>query len=101
MTGGSGLYGCIEAGGTKFVVGIVDRDRVVLDRARFATTTPEETLGAVERWLVQAQQKFGALSALGIASFGPIELNRGSETWGYITETPKPGWRGTNFGQRL
>jgi len=101
VTGGSGLYGCIEAGGTKFVVGIVDRDRVVLDRARFATTTPEETLGAVERWLVQAQQKFGALSALGIASFGPIELNRGSETWGYITDTPKPGWRGTNFGQRF
>ncbi len=101
MTGGSRLFGCIEAGGTKFFVGIVDRDRVVLDRARFATTTPEEILGTVEHWLVEAQQKFGALSALGIASFGPVELNRDAETWGFITDTPKPGWRGTNFGQRF
>lgn len=101
MTPAAPLYGCIEAGGTKFVVGLVDGKGDILDRARFETTTPDETLGATLGWLAQAQQTYGTLSALGVASFGPAELNRASKTWGYITATPKPGWSHTDFGQRL
>ena len=32
------------------------------------------------------------ITALGIGSFGPVDLNPKSQTYGYITSTPKPGW---------
>jgi fructokinase len=92
------LYGCIEAGGTKFVVGIVSAPDDILETARFDTISPQQTIGEAVEWLRSAQLRHGALSAVGIASFGPLELDRSAANWGHITETTKSGWSNSNFG---
>jgi fructokinase len=81
-------YGGIEAGGTKWVCGIGEGDAEVLETAAFPTTTPDETIARAARFFGRSPR----LDGVGIASFGPIDLRRGSPTWGYITTTPKPGW---------
>ncbi len=96
----SPLYACVEAGGTKFVAGIVRGPDDVLEVARFDTTTPAATLGATLGWLRDAAARHGALTSLGIASFGPLELDRAAANWGHITATTKPGWSNTDFAAR-
>lgn len=91
------LFGCIEAGGTKFVAGVVAAPDDIRETARFDTTTPLDTIGATLDWLRAAQDRHGALAAIGIASFGPLELNRRAGDWGYITATTKKGWSNTDF----
>ncbi len=81
------LFGGIEAGGTKFVcaVGNAPDD---LRETRFRTTTPGETINrAIEFFRAQPP-----VVAIGIGSFGPIDLHRDAKTWGFITTTPKPDW---------
>jgi fructokinase len=95
------LFACIEAGGTKFVAGIVDADRRVIETARFPTTLPEETIPATIAWLTDAAARHGAVSAAGIASFGPVGLDRDAPDWGYITGTTKPGWSQADFAGRV
>jgi fructokinase len=97
MTGTPQIFGCIEAGGTKFVVGVGTRADGILDTARIATTTPSESLYATVKWLKLAATRYGALSAIGIATFGPAELDRSAANWGHITATPKPGWSDTDI----
>jgi fructokinase len=86
------MLGGIEAGGTKFIcaVGSGPDDLV---KSQFPTTTPEATLSQV----VQFFRNNGGrdLEAIGIGSFGPVDLDLASPTYGYITSTPKPGW--SNF----
>lgn len=82
------LLGAVEAGGTKFVLAVGHSPTHITARQSIATTTPAETLGQAIDWLC-AQ---GALGALGIASFGPVVLDKASAQWGSITNTPKPGW---------
>lgn len=55
------------------------------------TTTPEPTIGQAIDWL--RSESAGTLAAVGIASFGPVDLDPASPTWGYITSTPKAGWQ--------
>lgn len=94
---GAPLFACIEAGGTKFVLGIAHgRDRM-LRTTRVPTTTPAETLAATLAFFDEAAREFGRIAAFGIASFGPVDLDRRSPDWGWITETPKPGWSGTEL----
>lgn len=81
------MLGGIEAGGTKFVCG-VGTGPGDLTTASFRTAIPEETIPAV----VEFFQKHKPLRAVGIGSFGPVDLRPESETFGYITSTPKPGW---------
>ena len=80
--------GGIEAGGTKFVcaVGTGPDD---IREARVATTTPGDTIRRVVAFFTEQP----ALTALGIASFGPVDLDPQSRTFGSITTTPKPGWQ--------
>jgi fructokinase len=87
------LFGALEAGGTKFILCIGDAQGRLLKRYRLETTTPQETLARVIAWF-QAQEP---IAALGIASFGPVELNKAAKQWGSITNTPKPGWQQTNL----
>lgn len=89
------LYGGIEAGGTKFVcaVGTGPDD---LRETRLPTTTPSETFDRAIAFF-HAQSQRAPITAIGIASFGPIDLHPNSKTWGYITTTPKPGWANTNL----
>ena len=95
------LFGCIEAGGTKFVVGVVAAPDDIRETARIETTTPRETINAAVKWLEAAQARHGTFSAIGIASFGPLELNKGAMKWGQITATTKPGWSHCDFGMRF
>lgn len=95
------LYGLVEAGGTKFVVGIAASPDDIRETARFDTISPDETIGAAVAWLKAAQSRNGALSSIGIASFGPVQLNRDAANWGYITSTTKAGWSISDFGGRV
>lgn len=82
----------VEGGGTTWVCAIAEGESTnIVERASFETTTPAETLGAVERWLLERE-----FDALGIATFGPVDACEGSPTYGHITATPKPGWRNTD-----
>ena len=84
-------YGGIEMGGTKMVCAVVDENFNILEKETIPTTTPEETLSNLVNYF-----KDKDISTLGLASFGPVDLNPKSNTYGYITETPKPGWRNTD-----
>jgi fructokinase len=94
-------YALIEAGGTKFVLGIARDKDTILATHRVPTTTPAETLGAVEAWFREMAGAYGGYRALGIASFGPIQLNRAAPDWGYITKTTKPNWSHTDVAPRI
>jgi fructokinase len=90
------LYGGIEAGGTKFVCAIASGPDDLRAEVSFPTTTPAETFGRAIRFF-QNEAHGEPLAALGIASFGPVDLDRASPTYGYITTTPKPGWANIDF----
>ena len=79
--------GALEAGGTKMVCSIGDETGKILDRATFPTLSPAETLPPMIEYFRNA-----GIEALGISSFGPLDLNPASPTYGYVTTTPKPGW---------
>jgi fructokinase len=84
------MFGSIEAGGTKFVcaVGTGPDD---LETMQVPTTSPEATVRSCAAFL--RERAGGRVEAVGIASFGPIDLHPGSPTFGYITSTPKIEWR--------
>jgi fructokinase len=87
------LYGLVEAGGTKFVLGIAHGPDEILATTRIPTTRPDETIGAMCDWLAQN----GPLAAVGIATFGPVEVDCSSPQWGHILATPKAGWSNTDL----
>ncbi|HUX13192.1 MAG TPA: ROK family protein [Spirochaetia bacterium] len=89
------LYGGIEAGGTKFVCAVGTGPDDVRDEIRFPTADPEPTLRKAIEFF--RNQKHGALSAVGISCFGPVDPDPGSPTFGYITTTPKKPWVHTDF----
>lgn len=84
--------GAIEAGGTKFVVAIGDENGNVLERDAFPTTSPEETVANIFKFFDGKD-----IEALGLGCFGPIDPDLKSDTYGYITTTPKPGWSNYNI----
>ena len=86
------LYGAVEAGGTKFVCMVGTGPGDMREQARFPTTSPEATLLETVMFFRSAESRLGKLSAIGIASFGPVDLHPDSPTFGFITSTPKPGW---------
>ncbi len=83
------VFGGIEAGGTKFVCGIGTGPED-LEITQFPTTSPEET---IRRTVAFFRVQTNRLQAVGIGSFGPVDLHRSSPTYGYITSTPKLEWR--------
>lgn len=80
--------GALEAGGTKMVCAIGDENGKIYEQVSIPTTTPKET---IPKMIAYFRDK--GIDALGIACFGPIELDRDSEKYGYITTTPKLAWR--------
>lgn len=90
------LFGGIEAGGTKFVCAVGDANGDIQDKITIATTTPAETISKVIKYF-QAMHTKRPLSALGVASFGPIDLEPGSKYYGYITTPPKTQWKLFDF----
>lgn len=87
-------FGGIEAGGTKFVCAVGNGPDKIIAEARFPTTTPAATFQKVIAFFQGYKETLG-LSAIGIGSFGPLDLNPQSPTYGYITKTTKPGWSDT------
>lgn len=88
----------IETGGTKVLCAVADsRDPgIIVDQARIETTTPARTLSAVRSFL-EPYTDGHRFDAVGIASFGPVELNTASPQFGWITSTPKSGWQDTDL----
>lgn len=93
------LVGAIEAGGTKFVcaVGSGPGDQL-RERVKFPTgDDPAALRDRMIEWFKAKEEQYGKFEAIGLASFGPVDIDRNSSTYGYITSTPKAGWRNTDL----
>jgi fructokinase len=96
------LYMGVELGGTKCICVLGSGPDDVREQVSIATgNDPGSTLSQIDSTIRSWHQRHGAARALGIASFGPVDLEVRSATFGYITSTPKPGWRNTNVAHRL
>jgi fructokinase len=85
-------FGAVEVGGTKVVYLVASDPDHVVAQTRIRTGTPAETLAQVLAFFHQEVASGGPLDAIGIASFGPLELRRSHPRYGFITTTPKSGW---------
>ena len=88
------VLGSIEAGGTKFVCAIGNHELEILKRVSFPTTQPGETLALVIDFFKEYEAE---LESIAVGSFGPIDLQPASATYGFITQTPKAGWQQFDF----
>ena len=91
-------FGGIEAGGTKFVCVVANGPDDILEEQRFPTVHPHETIQkAIQFFHKVIRTHEIRLNSIGIGSFGPIDLDKNSPSYGYITSTPKPGWSNTDL----
>ncbi len=97
MSAGEQIYGAVEAGGTKILCAVGRSVHDLLDEKRIATRQPAETLAEVLQFFHSMQLKHGRMHGFGIASFGPIQLDRRAADWGRMLATPKPGWANVNL----
>lgn len=91
----------VELGGTKCVCVLATPEGEILAQERVDTAAPDVTLPKIKAVL---RQWFGArrdIAALGIASFGPVDVDHSSHGWGHIGQTPKPGWAGVGIAREL
>ena len=91
------MLGGIEAGGTKFVCVVGTSPERIVREARFPTREPAATIADAIAFVRDAAAGGDHIDALGVASFGPVELRRDHPRYGFITTTPKPGWSGTDL----
>src|SRR3954469_17996078 len=91
------LIAAIEAGGTKFNCALGTGPEDIRVQARIETGSPTETLHDVMEFLEHATREHGRIAAIGVGSFGPLDLQPSSDTYGYITTTPKEGWKYTDL----
>ena len=85
-------FGAIDAGGKKFICRITDEQGNTLEKTSFLTETPEKTIPLVIDFFRNKD-----ISALGVGCFGPLDLNPNSDTYGYITSSPKTDWKNYNI----
>lgn len=90
------MLGGIEAGGTKFVCAVGKEDGTIVERIQFDTLSPEETIPQIIEFFNKHEIK-----SLGVGSFGPVDINPNSPTFGNVTSTPKPGWKDYPFLKTL
>lgn len=91
------LIGVIEAGASRFVVGVGREGEGLLETLRLPCSSPGETIAQVFASFRDMESRQGKIEALGVASFGPLDLDTTSPTYGYITHTPQASWRNFNF----
>lgn len=91
------LVGGIEAGGTKFICSVGNGPEELQAETRFPTTIPDETLSQAISFFKEQETQIEPLSAIGVASFGPVDPDPDSPTFGFITSTPKTDWANTDF----
>ncbi|HEV7714582.1 MAG TPA: ROK family protein [Steroidobacteraceae bacterium] len=101
MTGSGALLAGVELGGTKCVCILGTGPDDIRAQERLPTADPDTTLGHIESVLERWLEQHGPVAALGVASFGPLDLKPGSPTHGFITSTTKPGWSHTDVAGRL
>lgn len=94
------IYAGVELGGTKCVAILARGPEDIVGRKVVPTIAPEETLGPIEA-ILREWRLAHHFSALGIASFGPVDLNEQSASYGQIVRTSKPGWSDTDVALRL
>jgi fructokinase len=82
-------YGGVETGGTWCVCAVGSGPEDIVAESQFPTTHPEETLARIVAFFNGAPR----VEAVGVGSFGPVDLHPESPTWGHVTSTPKPGWQ--------
>lgn len=92
----TGLVGSIEVGGTKSVCAVGSGPEDLRDVRRFPTGAPAATIATAIEYFLEQRQRHGDLKAVGIGSFGPLDLDRSSPTHGHVSSTPKPGWSGAD-----
>lgn len=80
--------GALEAGGTKMVLAVYDEQGTELDRMTIPTETPDKTMPVMIDYFRRHE-----VDALGVGSFGPLDLDPASPTYGWITSTPKLAWK--------
>ncbi|APG63536.1 hypothetical protein LPB140_03615 [Sphingorhabdus lutea] len=90
------IFGGIEAGGTKFICA-VGYEQTILEQVQIPTAHPADTLRAVAQFFIEAQQRCGKLSAIGLGAFGPVQIDKNSANYGRILDTPKPDWGGCDI----
>ncbi len=91
------MIAAMELGGTKTVVAIGGSDGTVTEEFRFPTSTPEKTFERAITWFSER----GTPKAIGIAAFGPVQINPKADNWGDILPTPKPHWTGFSITSPL
>ncbi len=91
------LLAAIEGGGTKFVCAVGYSADETVSEVVLATREAASTLAAVFDYFGEEQRRLGKIHAMGIGSFGPLDLRKGSRTYGRILPTPKPGWSGADL----
>ncbi len=82
-------FGALEAGGTKMICAVGTEDGTILDQISIPTKTPQETIPRIIEYFQDKE-----ILSLGIGSFGPVDVNPKSDTYGYILDTPKLAWKG-------
>lgn len=87
------LLGAIEAGGTKFVLGVGHGPDDIIDQVQIATRDPATTLAESHAFFA----RYPGIAAIGIGSFGPLGRDPRAPDWGHILATPKPGWSGCDL----
>lgn len=91
------FYGAIEGGGTKFVCALIDAQGNIRSKATIPTRAPDETLGRCSDFFEDALPVTGVYGGIGIGTFGPLDVDPASPTYGEVFATPKAGWEGTNI----
>lgn len=91
------MIAAMELGGTKTVVAFGESDGTLIEEHRYPTTTPEETFETAIAWF----REHATPDAMGIAAFGPVQINPKAENWGDILRTPKPNWSGFSITSAL
>ena len=91
------LIASVELGGTKCIATLASGPDAIEEQVRLPTMRPDETLAALE----QVIDGWRGFAAIGVASFGPISIDRSAGDYGSITSTPKPGWANTDIARRL
>ncbi len=89
---GKQLFAALEAGGTKMICALADGEGGVLAQSRFPTSDPATVFGVLAAFYSERAAQHGPIRGAGIASFGPLDLDRGSPGFGRLTMTPKAGW---------
>ncbi len=82
------IFGAIEAGGTKMVLSIGNENHELLERISIPSEKPDIVIPQMINWFASR-----SITSLGIGTFGPVDLDPASETYGWITSTPKLAWQ--------